>query len=116
MNDITLHRYGFYIKARSPDNSDVLADIGCIFCFYVSENNQQKLAEQGWIPADGRSLSVKEYPELFLLIGHTYGPEKYIPLKLKFWKFTLTLNFIKCLNPEFDEDLFVMPDFRGCTL
>lgn len=48
-------------------NYDYVNPIGTIICFAGQS------APTGWIPCDGSEISQSEYPNLFSVIGHTYG-------------------------------------------
>ncbi|MCC6677006.1 MAG: tail fiber protein [Phycisphaerales bacterium] len=51
----------------------VAPPIGSVVAFAGGEIEARKYVDRGWIVCDGRVVSKAEYPELFQVIGNTYG-------------------------------------------
>lgn len=80
----------------------------------------------GWMEANGELLSCKHYPDLFALIGFTYGNaptievdapmspwEAFARAKLSGWLNMKPRAKIRAPNPSHKPGFFPLPDLRG---
>lgn len=69
----------------------------------------------GWLPCDGRFLSVEEYPELYMAIGDSFCPNWICrqPTFWESWKILFGVDVdLKIPNPEYREGMFRIPYLR----
>lgn len=94
--------------------------VGGIMSLYFSSS---PATPAGWMDCDGRLLSCEHYPDLFAVLGHTYGNAPTITVtkprtrmqRLAAWlglKIAEPERF-EIPNPQHQPGYFALPDFRG---
>lgn len=82
--------------------------IGTIIPYYghLDPSNEQMttaLESTGWMVCDGRTLSAASYPELFAVLGYSFGGKDY-QFQLPDHRFTTALEKDELAHPAIDED------------
>lgn len=73
---------GTYIKAKyvGGDEDDSIGQISV----WVADK-EESVSVKGWVKADGREISIDEYPDLFHVIGHSYTEFKGTPVQVNYF-------------------------------